>query len=252
MTEQTLQARAERLAETHFLGGPTWTFERVGRHGLEVLLEEGLTPASRVLDVGCGALRLGYWLMRLLDPGHYFGIEPNQEMLALGLGELVEPEVVERADAHFSSNDDFDFSVFGEEFDFVVARSIWTHASRAQISAMLASFAATAAPGGVFLASYYPSGFWFTVVQRWYQLQRAVPVLPLAEMTPLLARAPSIAGSREYRNEGWIGRSHMCNEQGAAQHSLRWIVPEAARHGLKVQLMPYRVIHHQYWLRISR
>ena len=38
MTEQTLQARAERLAETQFLGGPTWTFERVGRHGLTVQL----------------------------------------------------------------------------------------------------------------------------------------------------------------------------------------------------------------------
>ena len=252
MSEQTLQARAERLAESHFLGGPTWTFERVGRHGLEVLLEEGLTPSSRVLDVGCGALRLGYWLMRLLDPGHYFGIEPNQEMLNVGLRELVEPEVVERAEARFSANDDFDFSVFGETFDFVIARSIWTHASRAQISAMLASFAATAAPNGVFLASYYPASPWFTVAQRRYRLQRAVPLLPLAELTALLARAPSLGHSREYQNEGWIGRSHTCDERGAAHHSLRWIVPEAAHHGLTVRLMPYRVIHHQYWLRISR
>jgi hypothetical protein len=190
--------------------------------------------------------------MRLLDPGHYFGIEPNQEMLNLGLRELVEPEIAERAEAHFSSNDDFDFSVFGEKFDFVVARSIWTHASRDQISAMLASFAATAAPNGVFLTSYYPAGLWFTVGQRWHQLQRVVPILPLAEMTPLLARAPSLAGSREYLNDGWIGRSHACDERGAARHSLRWIVPEAARHGLNVRLMPYPVIHKQYWLRISR
>jgi SAM-dependent methyltransferase len=252
VSEQTLQARAERLAETQFLGGPTWTFERVGRHGLEVLLEEGLTPGSRVLDVGCGALRLGYWLMRLLDPGHYFGIEPNQEMLNLGLHELVEPDVVERADAHFSANDDFDFSVFGETFDFVVARSIWTHASRAQISAMLASFAATASPKGVFLVSYYPAGWWFTVGHRWSRLQRLVTVLPLARMTPLLARVPSLGRSREYVKEGWIGRSHQSDIAGAARHSLRWINAEAAGHGLTVRLMPYRVIHHQYWLRISR
>ncbi len=247
-----MQARAERLAETRFLGGPTWTFERVGRHGLAVLLEEGLAPTSRVLDVGCGALRLGYWLMRLLDPGHYFGIEPNQEMLEVGLRELVEPEVVERADAHFSANEDFDFSVFGESFDFVVARSIWTHASRAQITAMLASFAACAAPGGVFLASYYPSGFWFTVGHRWPRLQGIVPKLPLARMTPLLARVPSLGRSREYLREGWIGRSHQSDERGVVNHGLRWISAEAARHGLTVRLMPYRVIHHQYWLRISR
>jgi SAM-dependent methyltransferase len=252
VVEQTLQARAERLAETHFLGGPTWTFERVGRHVLEVLLKEGVTTTSNVLDVGCGALRLGYWLMRMLDSGHYFGIEPNEEMLGLGLQELVEPDVVERADAHFSANDDFDFSVFGESFDYVVARSIWTHASRGQISAMLESFAATAAPKGVFLTSYYPAGFWFTVGHRWPRLQRVVTKLPLDRMTPLLASAPSIGRSREYTEDGWIGRSHQSGDAGAARHGLRWITTEAARHGLTVRLMPYRVIHHQYWLRISR
>jgi SAM-dependent methyltransferase len=252
VSEQTLQARAERLAETRFLGGPPWTFERLGRHGLEVLLREGLTPQSRVLDVGCGALRLGYWLMRLLEPGRYFGIEPNEEMLNVGLHELVEPEVVERADAHFSPNSDFDFSVFGESFDYVVARSIWTHASRTQISAMLASFAATAAPEGVFLASYYPAGWWFTIGHRQPRLHRVATKLPLADMTPLIARLPALGRSREYQEEGWIGRSHECEERGAARHGLRWISGEATRHGLTVRLMPYRVIHHQYWLRISR
>lgn len=252
MVEQTVQARAERLAQTRFIGGPPWTFERVGRLGLEVLLEEGLTPSSRVLDVGCGALRLGYWLMRLLDPGHYFGIEPNEEMLGLGLREIVEPDVVERADAHFSSNDDFDFSIFGKTFDFVVARSIWTHASRAQIGAMLASFAATTTPKGVFLASYFPAARSFVVGKRWPRLQQVVTKLPVAQMSPLLARLPRVASSREYTDDGWIGRSHQSTERGGARHSLRWISSEAARHGLTVRLMPYRVIHHQYWLRISR
>jgi hypothetical protein len=38
VTEQTLQARAERLAETHVLGGPSWTFPAAARHGLGVRL----------------------------------------------------------------------------------------------------------------------------------------------------------------------------------------------------------------------
>jgi SAM-dependent methyltransferase len=252
VTEPTLQERAEKLAQTQFLGGPTWTFERIGRHVLAVLLEEGLTPGARVLDVGCGALRLGYWLMRVLEPAHYFGIEPNQEMLNVGLNELVEPEILERAEPRFASNDDFDFSVFGEKFDFVVARSIWTHASRPQIGAMLESFAATASENGVFLASYYPSGWSFALAHRQYRLQRIVPALPLAELTPLLARVPAMPHSRDYLEDGWLGRSHESEVQGAARHGLRWISAEAKRHGLRVQLMPYRVIHFQYWLRISR
>jgi SAM-dependent methyltransferase len=248
--EESLRERSERIAQTRFLGGPAWDFERVGRAGFEVLLREGLAPSSRVLDVGCGALRLGYWLLRFLDPGCYFGIEPQQDMLRVGLEELVEPDVVERAGAHFAANDDFDFSVFGEAFDFAVARSIWTHASKPQISAMLASFAATSARGGVFLASYYPAGICFKAGHRWPRLQQAVTKLPLDGMSPVLVRLPALA-SNDYRGSTWLGRSHESDEVGVAMHSLRWIAKEASRHGLTVRLTSYRVLHHQYWLRIS-
>jgi SAM-dependent methyltransferase len=247
---ESLRERSERIAQTRFLGGPAWDFERVGRAGFDVLVREGLRPSSRVLDVGCGALRLGYWLMRFLDAGCYFGIEPQQDMLRVGLEEIVEPEVVERADAHFAANDDFDFSVFGERFDFTVARSIWTHASKPQIGAMLASFADSSAPDGVFLTSYYPAGRFFKVGQRWPRLEQVVTKLPLDAASPLLVRLPS-PGANEYRGSTWVGKSHESDEVGVTLHGLRWIAREAARHGLTVRLMPYRVLHHQYWLRIS-
>ena len=76
MRQSPLEERVLELAKTTFLGGPADDFERVGRLGFTVLLQEGLRPSSRVLDVGCGALRLGYWLLRFLDPGRYFGIDP--------------------------------------------------------------------------------------------------------------------------------------------------------------------------------
>jgi hypothetical protein len=132
----TLQERAERAGQTSFLGCPVRDFERGGRTMFELLLREGLAPSSRLLDVGCGALRLGYWAMRFLDQGCYFGIEPNVEMRDLGL-ELVESDVIMRAEPRLSENDKFDFSVFGARFDFVLAGSIWTHASQQQITAML-------------------------------------------------------------------------------------------------------------------
>jgi SAM-dependent methyltransferase len=249
---ESLQRRSERLAETAFLGGPKHDFERVGRLGFQVLLAEGLVPSSRVLDVGCGALRLGYWLMHFLDPGCYFGIEPNQEMLSIGLEQLVEPDVAQRAQARFSTNDEFDFSVFGERFDFAIARSIFTHASKPQISRMLGSFAATSEPGGVFLASYYPAAAAFKLGLRWPKLERLVTTLPLSELSSQLARLPPLGRSSEYQGSSWLGRSHESTVAGTTAHSLRWIAGEAARHGMTAQLMPYRVIHHQYWLRIAR
>ncbi|HEV2980300.1 MAG TPA: class I SAM-dependent methyltransferase [Solirubrobacteraceae bacterium] len=249
---ESLQDRSQRLAETRFLGGPKHDFERVGRLGFQVLLAEGLLPGSRVLDVGCGALRLGYWLMRFLDPGCYFGIEPQREMLRVGLEQLVEPEVVQRAQAHFAHNDDFDFSVFDERFDFVVARSIWTHAAQPQIAAMLRSFERTARPEGVFLASYYPASPAFNLGRRWPRLERVLTTLPLERLSPALARLPRPSRVGQLASGEWVGRSHHSDKPGALKHSLHSIAAEAARHGLVVRLLPYRIVHHQYWLRITR
>jgi SAM-dependent methyltransferase len=250
VSEDSLQQRSERISLDTFIGGPRGSFERVGRLGFEVLVKEGLKPTSRVLDVGCGALRLGYWLMRFLDPGHYFGIEPQREMLQVGLDELIEPEVVARAQARFDHNTDFDFSVFGETFDYAFARSVWTHASKPQIAAMLESFAANGAPGSVFMASFYPAGFWFRRAHRRQRLEYlVVPRLPLSEMTPLLARIRPWR-SHEYEGEEWLGRSHESDERGVANHSTHWIAAEAARHGLKAELTPYPILNHQYWMRI--
>jgi SAM-dependent methyltransferase len=248
---ESLQERAERLAERMFLGGPVHDFERVGRMCFDVLLREGLAADSRVLDVGCGALRLGYWLMRFLEQGCYHGIEPNREMLQLGLEEVLEADIVERAQASFAHNDDFDFSSFGERFDFVVARSIWTHTSREQIQTMLASFAAASTPRGVFLTSYHPAGKWLEAMRRWPRIERGLEGLPLQRISPLLAGLPLMAPSGGYQGQGWVGRSHESDERGVVRHSMPWISAQAARHGLQVAVMPYPIRNHQYWLRIS-
>jgi SAM-dependent methyltransferase len=251
VSETSLQEKSERLAETTFLGGPQGHFERVGRLCFEVLLKEGLRPSSRVLDVGCGALRAGYWLMRFLDTGCYFGVEPNREMLRVGLEEIVQPDVLARAGARFAHNDDFDFSVFGERFDFVLARSIWTHTSKAQIRTMLSSFAATAAPEGAFLASYHPATALAPFAQRWPRIKRLFTT-PLANLSPFLVKLPAIGSSHGYEGGQWVGLSHQSAQPGVVRHSLPWIAGEARLHGLRVQLMPYPVANAQYWLRVTR
>jgi hypothetical protein len=64
---KTLMERANELdAEGIFLGGPAKLFETAGRTLLITLLSEGLTPSSKVLDIGCGCLRGGYWLIHFL------------------------------------------------------------------------------------------------------------------------------------------------------------------------------------------
>src|SRR5216684_1754533 len=60
---------AEMMAQHGFVGVPLESFERGGRSHLATLLLEGLNPESKVLDFGCGVLRVAYWLVRFLDAG---------------------------------------------------------------------------------------------------------------------------------------------------------------------------------------
>ncbi len=210
-----VQERAELLAASTFLGGPVKSFEAVGRNQLQVLLRHGLRPSSVVLDVGAGALRGGYWVMRVVDPGNYCAIEPNEKMLRAGIEHIMEPAVLAQARPRFDHNDRFDFSVFGVAFNFVIARSIWTHASKSQIETMLDSFVGSAAPDAVFLASVAPSAF-----------------------------------GRDYRGETWVGRDHESGKPGIILHRRKWIKNACRKRGLSVTTTSPNILK-QKWLAIS-
>src|SRR2546423_7685884 len=86
-----LQQKAEMLGEKTFLGVPVRDFEKGGRELLIYLLNVGLNPASRVVDIGCGVLRGGYWLIHFLDPWSYCGIEHHAGRLEMGTRTILEP-----------------------------------------------------------------------------------------------------------------------------------------------------------------
>jgi hypothetical protein len=249
-----LQERAEKLSETMFVGGPVKQFASVGRMQLELLLHEGLWPQARLLDVGCGCLRGGYWFMHFLDPGCYHGIEPNAEMLQAGLDVILEPETAARAAARFSHNDRFDFSEFEVAFDFVLARSVWTHASAAQIETMLDSFAATS-PTGVFLASYQPADRLPALPARLPGLARRFPPKSAPPKGgPGATGGPGSdgTGSDGPGSDGWVGRSHRSDVSGMVRHSFDWVATACESRGLRVRQLGYGVANHQRWLRIER
>ena len=153
-----IQKLGEQLAAEKLpTGGSTELFEAIGRHQLIKLIQNGLLPDSYVLDVGCGALRGGYWLIHFLRPDRYCGIEPNKVMLAGGIRVLLSPEILSEKRPAFDHNRDFNFGVFGRKFDFVLARSIWSHASLLQIDHMLGMFISTSSPDGILLTSWIPT-----------------------------------------------------------------------------------------------
>lgn len=201
------------------MGGPPRFFETAGKKLLIALLSEGLIPSSRVLDIGCGCLRGGYWLIHFLDSGCYFGVEPNVEMLEAGQRILLEPGLAELKKPRFDHNADFDVEVFGVKFDFFVARSIWTHTSKRQIQTMLDGFSDATNAGGVFLTSY--------------------------------VRATMF--KKDYMGTEWAGRSHESNTPRLVYHSFGWIRTECTRRGLIAEEIKERAYTFggQTWIRIK-
>ena len=213
-----LQKKAEMLGEKTFLGVPVRDFEEGGRELFIYLLKAGLNPDSKLVDIGCGVLRGGYWLIHFLDPGCYFGIEAHAGRLGMGVNTILEAETLEAKRPRFDTNPRFDTSVFGEKFDFFLAYSIWTHASKPQIQTMLDSFLRDAKDGGVFLTSYLPAGW----------------------------RRP------DYKGDRWYGTSHESDTPGCIHHSLGWIKAECDRRGLVARGLGRDKTYGQDWLKITR
>lgn len=228
-------------AKGAFLGGRLADYERAGRLQLEVLVHEGVNPTSKVLDVGCGSLRGSYWLMHFLDPGCFYGIEPHQDRVDLGLREVIEPALRDRAKPTFAYNEDFDLSVFGVEFDFVIARSVWTHASKQQIERMLDTFCQASTPRAVMLVSYLPASRLPGFVRR--PFLGALARIPKASgmVHRLLGRVPRKA---DYLGNEW--------RVGNVSHSYRWVAAQGALRNLRVRELDYGVVGSQIWLRIER
>jgi SAM-dependent methyltransferase len=213
-----VQACGQEMMLRHgFLGVPMETFEQGGRQQLIRLLNEGLAPESRVLDIGCGCLRVAYWLIRFLDRGCYYGIEPARQRVEYGLRYLFASEDVERKQPRFDFNPHFDSSVFGSRFDFFLAGSIWSHASKRQVEATLDSFVRDSVSTSVFLASYLPAE----------------------------------SSDEDYQGERWVGTSHECDTPGVIRHSLAWIEEACRGRGLGVAALPGTDCDSQYWLRIQ-
>lgn len=139
-----------------FVGSnPTlYDFEGASQFNLLTLL--GLREDQYVLDIGCGSLRAGRLLIPYLQRGHYHGLDPDRSLVLQGVKNEVGDDLLKLRGPVFVHNADFKLDQIQQPFDFILANSIFSHASREQILLCLRLVAETLDGNGVFLASYYP------------------------------------------------------------------------------------------------
>ena len=114
----------------------------------------GLREHHRVLDFGCGSLRLGRLLIPYLLPDRYCGIEPETRLVEAGFAEELGHDARGLKRPRFDDNADFRVDGFGERFDFIMAQSVFSHAGAGPTARGLAAFADALAPGGLIVANW--------------------------------------------------------------------------------------------------
>ncbi len=97
---------------------------------------------------------MGRLLIPYLRPGHYFGIEPEQWLIDEGIAREVGKDQVALKLPTFSNEKEFRLACFGRAFDFMVAHSIFSHASEAQIRTALGEAKTALGPEGFFAATF--------------------------------------------------------------------------------------------------
>lgn len=149
--------KAARDARRHreSVGG---LWEEMGRIQRDFLIEQGLTPDMRFLDVGCGSLRAGRLLVPYLDPGNYYGIDIGAEIIEAGYERELDDETRARLPlSNLRMTDRFDAD-FGVSFDMAIAQSVFTHVSLNHIRLCLYRLGKVMKPGGRFFATFSQRG----------------------------------------------------------------------------------------------
>lgn len=163
------EAKGLTPASEHYTAyvGPPDQYDFMGGTQFALLFLLGLREHHKVLDFGCGSLRAGRLLIPYLNPGNYFGIEPNawliEDALERQLGGMERLKT-----PRFSHTDGFEADVFGDTFDFIVAQSIFSHSGPTLTLKALQSFARCLNPHGFCVVTFIegdedtPEGWFYT------------------------------------------------------------------------------------------
>lgn len=137
-----------------FVGSPE-DYDVFSAMQFNLLTSLGLREHHFLLDIGCGSLRAGKLFIPYLLPGHYFSIEPERWLIEEGIRNEIGKDMINLKAPVFSNDSNFTCTVFNQKFDFIVAQSIFTHASQAQISRCISQVKECMKPTSIFAANFW-------------------------------------------------------------------------------------------------
>ena len=137
--------------------GPTGRYGDMAASMFSLLYFSGLREDSRLLDVGCGSLRLGRLAIPFLARGNYHCIEPSLAALSSGVRYELGTDLLQLKLPTFATNSEF-APPEGEDavdsYDYLMAQSVLSHAAEDLLEAALSRLRRKLSPRSVLLATF--------------------------------------------------------------------------------------------------
>lgn len=134
--------------------GPPEDYDLVAAMCFGLLTSLGLRGRHRLLDVGCGSLRLGRLLIPYLNEGNYHGLEPNQWLVDDGIAMEIGKDILTIKKPSFYFTDSVGAIGKQGQFDFAIAQSIYSHCGPDLLAKHLLETHEALAAGGALVATF--------------------------------------------------------------------------------------------------
>lgn len=133
--------------------GPPRDYDLVSAMSFGLLAACGLRQHHKLLDVGCGSLRLGRLLIPYLNPGNYVGLEPNKWLVDDGLRYEVGASLAEIRRPEFIYDTTLASLAQETRFDYVIAQSIFSHTAPDLFANWIGDISRCLGESGILLAT---------------------------------------------------------------------------------------------------
>jgi len=135
--------------------GPPECYDIASKLQFVLLANLGLREHHYLLDIGCGSLRAGKLFIPFLLPERYYGIEPEAWLIQEGIDKELGQDIIDLKRPTFIQDADFRLTSAGRRFDFLLAQSIFSHASQDQIQRCLSQAEAVMKKSSLFVATFF-------------------------------------------------------------------------------------------------
>jgi len=134
---------------------PTETYTDIGQQMFQYLQENGLKSGHKLLDYGCGVMRLRIWTEGTgVD---YYGVDISKERIDTGL-EMLKKNGIDMDPEKAVAVDDYELTNLKvRKFDFIWAASVYTHIPLDEIEISLKNLRDMLNPGGKMIFTFSPS-----------------------------------------------------------------------------------------------